>query len=259
MRRLLPIIIIMAACGDGAVDEADPSGEVGLIEFIATWDQTDVTLLDAGWAITNDLGYSVEVHDGYLVTYGASLVPCPTATHEHDDLGALLWSLIGIGAAHAGHDSDVDPSAISTSRVESVATPKAWTIGRVAVPPAVYCEAHYLVARADDATLDMPQTVDLDRASLYLSGVYTPPGGGEARPFEVKTALANGVIAALDVEPGGAGGVNLGETGLTVVIERPLAGLFDGVDFDNMSSAALEQQLLTALIANTSIRTYSTP
>ncbi len=71
---------------------------------------------------------------------------------------------------------------------------------------------------------------------------------------------ATGLFAQLrGPHPGGAGGVDLGETGLTVVIERPLAGLFDGVDFHNMSSAALERQLLTALIANTSIRTYSTP
>ncbi len=265
MRTLLPFFFVLSACGG-----CDQAGEVveasdvtanaettsGQIEYLARWNHEGVTPLESGWAVTNDQGYVIEVHQGYMVTYGASLVPCPEPVD--DGLGVFLRSLLGIGTAYAGHSGDADPSAVNDSRVESVSAPTSWRIGQVSVPAARYCEAHYLVARADDETRDMPAAIDLDRKSLYLAGTYRAPGETVVKPFEVDTSLANGVIHPLATSDD-TSGIDLGSENVQVVIERPLAGLFDGAAFETMSASVIERQILTSLMRHTSVSTSISP
>jgi len=265
MRLLLPLFIVLSACSgcDQSTDSAEPAttaepdpDTAGQIEYVARWNHEGITPLATGWRVTNDQRYVIDVHRGYMVTYGASLVPCPEPTD--DGLGGLIRTVLGIGTAYAGHSSEADPSAINDSRVESVSDPVSWTIGQIAVPAARYCEAHYLVARADEETRDMPDSIDLARKSLYLTGTYRAPDETEVKSFEVETSLANGVIHPL-VHAGETTGIDLGQADVQIVIERPLAGLFAGVAFDTMSTSAVERQILTALMTHTSVTTYVTP
>lgn len=76
----------------------------------------------------------------------------------------------------------------------------------------------------------------IDR-SLYITGTYRAPGSTSDVPFTVDSSLAWGaLLALLDLPP-------TATNHLTVVIGRPLATLFDDLDFSQDPAWALLDRL----------------
>ena len=120
-----------------------------------------------------------------------------------------------------------------------------------------YCRAHYLVARAPEDALDLPNDVDMVATALLLEGTWQATPEAAPQPFAVRTSLANGRIAEL-VKPGDDTAFRLDTTaqpGARVTVWRDPARLFDGVDFGAMGDRAVQRALLTNLMDDLQITT----
>ena len=252
----------LAACEESSgqapaeVPQAAPVGELSY-RLDWSWGQAEPSSDGVGWEVVTDLGYKVVVEEGFLVTYSMEVVECDPVIPE--GFGAWLWKQVGPGVAWAGHSGLAEnPAAIRVSRVESLTSPKALVLGPLELAPQRYCNIHYLVARADEDTLELPTEVDLDRVSVYIRGSWQAPDSAAAVPFQFETALAAGVL--FDLFPLGAfdterSGVEFDTSlqGAQVVITRDLGRFFDGLDFVETEGAALERALLRTFMQNTRI------
>ncbi len=236
---------------EGSGDEA-PAVEPGEVVYALEWDLSRIErVAGGGWSVTNDLGHRFEVTRGFLVSASAELVECAPE--------ASWWrSILGPSVAWAGHGGDVNPAAVTASRVESLTGLDALEFGAVRLGPSRYCQVHYLIGRADTQTLDMPTDLDLEGVSLLLEGTWTPPGG-EPAPFKVETGLATAVLFDL-FPPGGFGKITSafeleleGTVGALVRVERVPGALLDGVAPDEMGEEAMARQILRNIIRSTRI------
>ncbi|MCA9541003.1 MAG: hypothetical protein KC620_19015 [Myxococcales bacterium] len=271
MRGLTALIALigMAACDDGMSDamesldampldamvDATPSVATATVGYRLEWDTSRVEPAEAGWSVTTDLGYRVTLTRGYLVSYQASLVPCSQveATQGALDTAAqVFFALIGVSTAHAGHDDVPDPTRLAAPRIESLLRPTALDWGELVVPGTTYCQAHYVVARADDSAAPWPRDVEMSRVSAYIEGTWQQ-GDAEPVAFTVNSSLANGRL--VDLFPEGHFGetdaaltIDTAAEGALVLIRRDLGGLFDGIDFATADDRTVERTLLTTLI-----------
>ncbi|GAB4545057.1 MAG: hypothetical protein OHK0023_02780 [Anaerolineae bacterium] len=191
-----------------------------------------------GWRVTTETGYEVWLEEGYLVSYSVQLIECP---HEHAWLGVEI-------VAKAGHGEENDPTLIKTSTLEALHLPVTTALGTVTGSEPSYCEAHYLVARADKSAVEGFSEPDMQATSLYLRGKYRRIGEEQFTPFEARTNLANGTIGAL--QDGLNQPMPLAQAG-TVRVVRRLSRIFDRVDFAAMDSATIAKSALWMLIADT--------
>lgn len=227
------------------------------ITYRLDWDTTGTSQNDTGaWIWESDLGFSIELTSGYLVTYSLQLVECRTN-------GLATWikwfgELLGPRSAFAGHShTQQNPAAMTTAHVESLLTPHAQHAGTVVAPAASYCQSHYLIAGAPPGATGLPDDVNMLGTSVYLKGSYQAPGSPEWAPFKIHTALPNGLLAPLS--PTGeslAAPMQTPITSVTLTTERSLRTLLNGVDFTTMNDDAIQRQVLTAIIAGT--RTHYT-
>lgn len=226
----------------------------GDIVYAASWVWGDaVAHADGGWSVTNDLGYTVTVERGYVVDFSTQLIACE---HSHA-WGGIAWleKLVGVAVVQAGHSSgDVDPAALTTATAEPIHSPALRELGTVTVNEPDYCEGHYLVARADGDTLNLPDDLDLHGMSLTIEGTYQRADMDAPVTFTAQTALANGAITTLSrVDLAGFRDVHveISDEPVYVTIQRRLDTLFDGVDFAAMSRDEIGQAVLWSLIDGT--------
>ncbi len=213
------------------------------VRYVQAWDKAGVEPASGGgFALTNDLGYRVTIHRGWLVTFSMELVECKPPTGAWD----TLRSLMAPGIAYAGHPKgDLNPAAITTPLVEALHEAGPPVIAGERDPGAVrYCKLHFLVARAPRDLAAAFTEVDLNQVSLYLEGTWQR-GDGEPTPFVVKTSVAHGTFAEVEVETGVAGA--------DVILTRRLAGFFDGADFATLTGRQLERHLVKAVVDATSV------
>jgi hypothetical protein len=246
------------------VSEPDAISSGYQVAYELEWMGEDqLTIQDDGaWSTENDLGYMITLSAGYMVTYSSELVECSQQERvESARAGFYLLRLMDafISPAFAGHSElEPNPAAIKAPLAEQLTPPQAQTLGTVTLASQLYCNVHYLVARSDDKAQWLPEDVDLYRQSLYLRGSYLAPDATESVPFEILSALGNGVISPL--YPQGQYGVataalqhNSGDGDLTVRIRRDLGTLFDQLDFRNMSDEELARQTLKNIVNNVEI------
>ena len=212
---------------------------ISSVTYALAWDTSGTTPLpgEAGWAVTTDLGYRVEVTRGYLTSYSLFLGSCPEASLQ-------VWPSLGlVGTAHAGHSVLGDASTLLTPWVESLTAPQDTTLAPVTFPEARYCEASYLVARADGKTLNLPQDAELKNVSLLLEGRYLAPGAAAPTPFSYKTTLSHGANAEISLTGEGSSA--------RITAHRRLAHLFDGIDLSTESEGRVLRAVLARLIEDT--------
>lgn len=248
MRRTThALLTLMATALALCTPAADPTAAPdAAITYRLAWDLSGVTVSDAGWTVTTDLGTAVSVTRGYLTTYSMELVECPAEIAE--------WGL-GEGTAHAGHDAVQNPIALPAPVVEALTAPVERDAAVVDATGLTYCQAHWLVARTPAGTHGLPEDVDMTRTSLHIEGTWQRPGDAEPTAFLVHTTLANGTLADLAGPDGAALRLDTTQAGATVTATRALGPLFDGIDFAAMSASDVERQLLTNLIAHTALST----
>lgn len=196
------------------------------------------------WQLTNDKGFVIELNRAYLATYtvqgircqGAGAAPAAVPSQPPGSLGDLFWLLnpLGSNSARAGHGKTLQESAIRTPWVENMLEGKSQTFPAITFTPYPICEIHYLVARANEESLNRPTDPDMLRQSLYVEGSFADKEG-KPHPFILKTSTAHAKVQdvrAITQVPGA--GVNVGGAytpqQLTVTVTRTLDGLFDGVD-----------------------------
>lgn len=243
---------MVAALLIGSILLKDTEAESGEINYQMTWIWGEATAMESGWQVENDLGYIVTVEEGYLISHTLQLLPCEDVEQEN---ASILNTVFGANTAEAGHGGDEnDPSAILIPQVESLAVANALTFGSVTVPHTDYCTAHYLVARSDSVTLNMPENVDMYGLSLYVAGAYQKADSDETVPFVLQTSLANGKIADIrDESDGEPVRVEITNDSVQVEVQRQLDTLFDGVDFEMMDSDEQARTVLWSLIHDTQV------
>lgn len=195
------------------------------------WDRGEAKEAEQGWTLTNDLNYAITLEDGFVNSAVVQLVPC---------VEAVGWWRVG--TAYAGHgDSVVDVSRWVGPVVEEVGFPAGRTTPLL-IYNQTYCQAHYLVA--PDHTHNLP--------TLVLSGTYTAPDSQEARPFTIESDLTWGQIIGLNRRGPGSIALEMGDS-VTVVVQRELGSLFDGIDFQTISDSDLAKAVLRNLTNNTTV------
>lgn len=192
--------------------------------------QFDVT----NWSVTNDLGYIIQVTDGYLANASVELIPCSELTPASQTANG--WDWLRPQPVYAGHGiGTVDDSRLLIAQTESLAMPAAAALGTVSVSPNQYCKAHYLLAPIPNDTAQ-PDT-------FALSGTYTAPGSDKATPFSLSTAMAWGAISDLTITPAAQDA----SQSLTITVQRDLDHLFDGLDFNHQTDDEQNRAVLRGI------------
>jgi hypothetical protein len=244
-------LVIVAGMLIGSVLTKQKRGESGDINYAMTWDWGTATPTDTGWQVTNDLGYMIAVEKGYLVSHSIQLLEC----NDSDESAGLIGDFFEANTAEANHGGDDnDPSAILIPLVEELGSASSSDFGAVNVPYRQYCTAHYLVARSDSVTRNMPDDIDMYGQSLYLEGTYQVVDSEAVVPFTLQTSLANGTIADIrlstNTEPMR---VEISDEVIHIDIQRQLDTLFDGVDFETMDADEQARTVLWSLIRDTRV------
>ena len=95
---------------------------------------------EQGWSVTNDLGITFAVSGGWLLDYSVTLVRCSDAVAN---AGGGWLSLLGIGTAHAGHETYDDPSEVEAQWGEQLRTLESGTLGERTFDSDEYCGVHW--------------------------------------------------------------------------------------------------------------------
>ncbi|MEO0564505.1 MAG: hypothetical protein AAF125_20540, partial [Chloroflexota bacterium] len=183
----------------------------------------------------------VTVTEGYLVSAQARLLACE---HAHS-----MWDW-WVDVVSAGHGEDEGAETLANAAVvEHLHTLEATTLASVpvATPEPAYCTGHYVAARALDTTVNLPESPDLFGTTLYIQGTYTR-NGEPPTAFTLRTNLNYGQLVDLS-RP-----ARTGDEPVTVEIVRPVATIFDGVDFATASPELAAKDVLWALAGDVQIR-----
>lgn len=214
--------------GDSWFSEGTSAARPFSYEFV--WQhQTDSSIL------TNDLGYTITLEEGYVANATIELIPCESK---------LAW--LAPAVAYAGHGTDeVDASRVVVSLVESLTKPQQVTYTAVQSSTTTYCQAYYLVAPQLNQSQQIDNGVDMSQRSLYVRGTYTAAGSTTPIPFEIETYLPWGTFGTLQYyDPSLA-------TNGHIIVQRQFNTLFDGVDFEQQSAADQATIILRGLLENT--------
>lgn len=191
-----------------------------------------------------DLGYRVHLDAGVVVDDSATFDPCAV------DAGASL-PRAGWRAARA--DAPGDPSRLALLHVENLVDLEAWGPRWARFPPARYCRAHWLVARATQR-MDEPADVDVRGRSLLARGTWSR--GDAAGAFAVDTWWPHGTVVPLAhvvAAPALASARDGAPREAVVRVRRVAARLFDGIDFATASPERVAAGLLDDLLAGTTM------
>jgi hypothetical protein len=214
-------------------------------------------LAEGGVELTTAHGDLVQVTRAFTVQGSATLVDCTGAGGDVWDrreaglaapferLGGLL-----IGAAFAGHGGAVDPSAVVRPQlVDLLGGPIDYGAARFA--DARYCRVHFLVNGPYErgALPGLPAGIEPIRLTLHLEGRYRVAGQGAAwRSFTAHATAADGALFDLPAVLAETRPARLAPEGgahVLVQVQRPLAGLFDGLDLQaqppSLGRAVLER------------------
>lgn len=184
--------------------------------------------------LSNDLGYTITLGDGYLLSASLELIPC-----EEFSFGDWFAPAV----AYAGHGIDaIGESRALLAQVERVGDTSDLAAGGASASLDSYCEAHYLIAAAYDSAENLPTAHDFVGNSLYLSGSYRSPNSTTEIAFVIETDLAWGGIVELPSI------IEASNQPVTVTLTRDFARMFDGVDFDTMDAEQQAKAVLRSLV-----------
>ena len=233
----------------------------GAVRYRYEWDRAgiDVATDSGAWSVVNDLGYTVTVDSGFLVSASVQLSQCD---EETSTIGALWNALFGIGSARAGHSSEYNPAAITTGVVESLTMMTDIDAGTATELAERFCSVHYLVAAGDKEPRSLPPDIQMVDRSLWIEGTWRASGSDEVIPFEVDTSMAWGLLKGLYPpgyfeRPEALFQLDSDESGALVVVRRRVREFFDGVDFAELSPKALPTRVLAAMFDATEIAVQS--
>lgn len=196
---------------------------------------------EGGWTVKNDLGYSVHVTGGRLVSRNLQLVPCHAFPAPSQV--ASLTRLFKPIEALAGHSSMTpNESKISKSYEEQLADPQSIYLESLEVTDPEYCRAHYLIARA---TRSRPGST-----ALELVGTWQRSDHGSEIPFQIRSSGAYGQFHGLATATGASLDRRTILGGIQVTVQRELGTIFDGIDFASGLTDATGMSILRTVVAS---------
>ena len=114
-----------------------------------------------------------------------------------------------------------------------------------------FIDVHYLIARGDPMTQTQTDYSPMENRSLFMQGTYQAPDANDAIPFDIDISIAygllesskhNDILTEIPIENG---------TSIHVQITRPMADIFDGIEFENVSALSLGRRVLRGLVDKT--------
>ena len=174
-----------------------------------------------------DLGWSVTLEQGWLVSTGVELLNCPTEDPGKDHGEAMDERL------HAPH-------------VEALHAPEDQVMGTLRMDLGELCAAAWHVGRPtrSDEVVGLPIEVDLidQGLSLYLEGTASQ-AGRDPLPFAGGSSLEGGQELVL--------AERVGTADLSLHVVRDPETLFDGIDFEALTTG----EIADAAIVNLALAT----
>lgn len=211
-----------------SADAASPRATVEQVDWELRWSGGTPDRSGA-LVVESDLGLRWTVVEARVTTYAVTLVPC-------SDTVARRW--VGVPRALAHHPGWDDPSQVEPQLAEELGTDTSLT--GASFPSTTYCHAHWLVAQGD---VGGQREVE-DGVSLRVRAAWTD--GVDSGAVDLTTDLTDGVLPPLSVKGTGAHA--------TVVLERDLESVFDGLDPREQSEASLAWGALENLVDGASAR-----
>lgn len=221
--------LLIAACSPGRVPDGEPSGHVeevsvSSVRWVLDWDESGTEEAHpSGWTVESNLGYTVTLEEGWLLTSVVSLVPC-----DADDTGTHTEGLELAADAHAPFD---DPSMLELTAIESLSRPVPVAMPQQTFAATRYCRSFWLIARGDQGTAT-------SNTSMFLTGHWTR--GNQAQPFTVNTDFTSSML-------GGISGHEATPLQPSVVLTRQLRTLFDDVNFEAANDYSVAWTILENL------------
>ena len=200
------------------------------------WDTEQIDFDAEGqWSTTTDLDYTVTISSGFIVTAAIALVPC----ERKADTGALAWlpSLFGAQAI-AEHAPFNDPTLRVLGAVESLTPPFSADLASARLPGNAYCSVYWLLAHGE------PES-DNANTSLRLIGAWQR--GNATGTIDIDSDFARALIADLDPVP-------IETTHARLSLTRPMASIFDGIDFAADNNHAIAWKVLVSLTDESTFR-----
>ncbi len=209
-------MILLLACATPTSDTAEPQGNgptLSEVSYAVTWDAEGIERTVNGLEVRNDLGWTFEVDEAWVVDRAWQLTAC----EEELALVFPVW----LGLARAGHGDD-DVSVLTAPVASDLIADGTVHLDTVTFTDTAYCTVHVLSAYATSDTLGLPGDPDLVGYTLWIQG--TARRDDTTVELDLSSASADGAL--YDLPSGGYGG-------LDVHVTRSIAGLFDGVDPTN--------------------------
>jgi hypothetical protein len=220
-----------------------PSGEIAVT---MGWNTTGITPAanGVGWQTENNLGYTVTLQRGYLVTQRAGLLFCD---HPH---GPFSWLAMRPPVVRA-HEEDL-AGVVSRLWVEPLHEPVPRSYGQRTVNDPAYCQASVQVAPATSTADQLPDDLDLVGMSLYLEGTYQIGNSDEA-PFVITNNGSHGLSTGLHraADRNTLYEARIGQEVVQVTIERNLGAMFNGIDFANQPADQAGRTALRNVVGGT--------
>jgi hypothetical protein len=191
------------------------------LSWTLDWDTDGIDLAsDGSWSTSSDLDYTVTISHAFIVTAAISLVPCTLES----DTGIFAWMSLFLGQpAFANHAPFDDGSLHELSAKEWLTPSKSVSITSTSFPLTQYCSAYWLLARGG------PES-EVEHTSIELRGTWRH--GDDAGSFDITSDFARASIADLSPIP-------VGTRQGHVTLTRPMARLFDGIDFAEANDYAI--------------------
>ena len=252
-----------APASEGCLDRRN--GQDHAIYYELHWD--DEGVIDKGpdgaWTTLTDLGYRVQITEGFIVNYSAQLVECGedeyTLCEEQTAWHETGWRSFGLGMpfARAGHGSgENDPSAVEKVYAQSLTASASLQYGAALAAPAVYCRTHYLAGPLTTNAEGGIEDETRRGLTLWATGYYTPPEGGSPVRFAIETTSAYGVFGDLRNAEGNIVILDSGQHAALVHVQRPRGRMFDGIDFKTESAEKAAKVALANLVRDSSVTIY---
>lgn len=202
------------------------------------WDAGDTERSEAGRRFETDLGYTVELTEGYAVSYSVTLVPC-----EFDVVASgPRW----IRPARAHHGEFQDGSELFMQRPEDLVDPLE-SSHEAEFDAAAYCGVHWAIARPDADVVGLPGAPD-SRISLRLRGTWSR--GDEAGVLELESEWPDGrsFVFGEDLEQ-----PDLSTGHLDVRLQRRLDQAFDGIELASDTEGGVLWGVLENLVGGLAV------
>jgi hypothetical protein len=243
-------LLVVLACSETTEDTTDPPNEdfdglrLSALRWNFTWDLDSVAISPEGWSTTNDLGVTFTVTSGWLSSYSASLAPCLVEEEVEWAKRGLIEQFFSIGTARADHAVDIDPSSLPSPILEDLVTLEPSQSSSLAFEETLYCQLHYLIARADIGTPDPSPETSMSLVTLRLGGFWED--GAASGPLDVVSSFNYGSLSSL-----GEATAPPSTNQVLIELRRSAAGLFTGVSPSLLSPEELAWEVSQNIVDGT--------